>query len=197
MYHCQVCNVNVPRVSSHNKSFIHKSNCLIRTEFDNVQIIANAFRNKIVSYKINPQSLNISPELFLSQITNTVCRLIKDTLSKHKSVKINLELFVSYYLPKNEEKSLKSFNTKYEIIFQNTDLLSTYQSFVEKLINTCSEFEMSESGWTIESISHLEINIVKYNPLRAGSYIPLPKHISNTKSCLNILNYDNHCFYGL
>lgn len=101
MYHCQVCNVNVPRVSSHNKSFIHKSNCLIRTEFDNVQIIANAFRNKIVSYKINPQSLNISPELFLSQITNTVCRLIKDTLSKHKSVKINLELFVSYYLPKN------------------------------------------------------------------------------------------------
>lgn len=53
---------------------------------------------------------------------------------------------------------------------------------------------MSESGWTIESISHLEINIVKYNPLRAGSYIPLPKHISNTKSCLNILNYDNHCF---
>lgn len=194
MYYCKICNITVARYASHKKSFIHKSNCLVSTKFENVQIIANAFRNKIVSYKISPQDASISPELFLNQISETVYKLIKQTLTKHVSIKVNLELFITYYLPKNDEKSLKSFNTRYDIIFQSTDILHSYESFVEKLICKCSEFELSESGWTLESVNHLEINIVKYNPLRGGSYIPLPKHIANTKACLNIHNNDNYCF---
>lgn len=43
-------------------------------------------------------------------------------------------------------------------------------------------------------MSHLEININKYNPLKAGSYLPLPISIRSTKSCLNIHNFDEHCF---
>lgn len=194
MFFCQACNINVHNYSSHKKTNIHKSNNLIKTQFDNIRIIACAFKNKIVSYKITPQSFTITPEKFLSEITDTCCYLIKELLKQHVSLKVNFELFVSYNLPKNNEISLKSFNTRYTIILQSTDILSTYQAFAEKILNKCSEFELSESGWTIESISHLEINFVKYSPLRAGSYLKLPKRIQNTKSCLNIVNKDNYCF---
>lgn len=89
---------------------------------------------------------------------------------------------------------MKSFNTKYVTVFQNSNLFSLFKTGMNKLINKCSEFELSESGWTIESVSHLEINIAKYSPLKGGSYIPLPKCISGTKSCLNIRNKDLCCF---
>lgn len=97
-------------------------------------------------------------------------------------------------MAKNDEKSLKSFNTKYVILLQNTNIQNLYKLSCDKLNCKCAEFQLSESDWTIDSISHLEINIVKYNPMRSGSYLPLPKRIANTKLCLNIKNYDQHCF---
>lgn len=40
----------------------------------------------------------------------------------------------------------------------------------------------------------MEVNINKYNPLRASSYIPLPKAIRNKGAVVNIQNNDNRCF---
>lgn len=182
MFFCQDCNINVHNYAAHKKTNIHKSNNLIKTQFDNVRIIACAFKNKIVSYKINPLSFTITPEIFLTEASDT-CLV---------SLKVNFELFVSYVLPKNGEIILKSFNTIYVIILQSTDILSIYRAFTEKILNKCSEFELSKSGWTIEC--HLEINLVKYSHLRVGSYLELAERIQNTKSCLNIVNTDNHCF---
>lgn len=195
MKFCNDCQLHVSKYSSHKKSNLHKTNCLLHTEFKNVQLIASAFRGRIASYKINPPSSEIiTPELFLSNVFNTIYEILKPLLKKHKLMKINFELFVLYRLPKNEELSLKSFNTKYAILNQGTDIMNLYKECVEKLICKCSEFELSESGWTIEEVSHLEMNVAKYNPLKAGNFIPLPPRIKNTKSCLNILNMDNHCF---
>lgn len=195
MKFCQDCNAYTSNHSSHKKSNIHKINCLLRTEFDNVQLIATAFKNRIASYRVNPDSSDIiMPELFLSSISSTVCNIIKTLLITHKSIKANFELFVLYKLPKNDEISLKSFNTKYTPILQSTDLKSLFEEFSKNLMSKCMEFELSESGWTIEAINHLELNIAKYNPLRAGHFIPLPTSIVRTKSCLNIHNTDSHCF---
>ena len=36
--------------------------------------------------------------------------------------------------------------------------------------------------------------MVQYDPLRASSYLPLPKHIKDKKATLNIKNLDNRCF---
>ena len=56
------------------------------------------------------------------------------------------------------------------------------------------EFAERESGWVLEKILYLEININKYNPLRASSYIPLPKDIASKKAIVNIRNEDECCF---
>lgn len=194
MAFCKECNVYVSRISIHKKSNIHKSNCLIQSEFKDVQIIASAFKSRIVSYKVNSVDSLLAPEQFLNSVSSTVINLIRKSLERHKALKVNMELFISYYLPKDDQKSLKSFNIQFSTIFHSTDLVIFYQECVEKLVTKCSEFELSESGWTIECVRHLELNINKYNPLRAGSYIQLPLEIRNTKSCLNIKNKDDHCF---
>lgn len=194
MVYCQECQAYVSRLSSHKKSSIHKSNCLIRTELSNVKIIATAFRNRIISYRVNPEKEYLVPDFFLSDNYSTVSNLISTLLRKHRSLKVNIELFITYNLPKDNTQSLKSFNTKYTMVLQSTDISVLYHDLSNLLLMKCLEFEHAESGWTIESVSHLEINIAKFSPLKAGSYIPLPKSIQNTKSCLNIKNNDEYCF---
>ena len=55
---------------------------------------------------------------------------------------------------------------------------------------------MSEgSGWTIEEIRSHFVNIVKYQPLRGNSYLPLPIELRNSnKGLINPKNVDDKCF---
>lgn len=194
MVFCHDCQIYVSKLSSHRRSNAHKSNSLLRSEYSNVQIIATAFRNRVISYKINPKATYLIPEQFLAETTSTIHNLINSLLKKHRSLKVNFELFITYKLPKNDTSSLKSFNTKYSMVFQSTNILQLYHEQSNILALKCVEFEHAESGWMVESISHLEMNVAKFNPLKAGSYLPLPVKIKNTKSCLNIRNNDEYCF---
>ena len=51
------------------------------------------------------------------------------------------------------------------------------------------------SGWMIDKIGGLYINISNYEPLLGGSYISLPKALNNSmKSLKNLTNKDHKCF---
>ena len=51
------------------------------------------------------------------------------------------------------------------------------------------------SGWIIEKIKGLYINVANYEPLLAGSYIPLPNLLNNSmKGLINLKNKDDKCF---
>ena len=49
------------------------------------------------------------------------------------------------------------------------------------------------SGWCLESIVELSINVAKYTPLAAISYIPTPKELADKKAIINVQNDDNLC----
>lgn len=115
---------------------------------------------------------------------------------KHTCAKVNFELFAFFVQPKNEclSRQIKSFSIKYHTIYNSTNLSELYLDVIADLKRKMMEFEHCESGWSFEKISHLEININKYCPLRGGSYIDLPSCIKNTKSCINIKTHDDDCF---
>lgn len=49
-------------------------------------------------------------------------------------------------------------------------------------------------GWVLVRLLYVDVNINKYNPLRASSYIPLPPQIAKKKAVVNVQNDDNYCF---
>ncbi|XP_030760007.1 uncharacterized protein LOC115885288 [Sitophilus oryzae] len=49
-------------------------------------------------------------------------------------------------------------------------------------------------GWTLQQLLHVDVRVNKINPLKASSYIPLPKEIEAKKAVLNIQNTDQKCF---
>lgn len=136
-------------------------------------------------------------EAFLDGKQDDIFKIIELTLLKHVSIKVNFELFAHFMLPVSGEQQLKSFNTKYQTVYQNINYDELYTNVKEIFKLKLSEFEHCTSGWTFMSVSYLEMNINKYSPMRGGSYIELPLKIKNTKSCLNIQNNDNYCFCGV
>lgn len=196
--YCDKCKIEIPKheYRYHKRTNIHKSNCLIKSKFEHIDIIATAFKNRIMTYRLNPsiEDEYLLSEAFLDGKRDDIYKLIELSLLKHKCIKVNFELFAYFVLPKSGEQQLKSFNTKYEIIYKSTDLNEIYLFIRETFKMKLTEFEHCESGWSFTSVSHLEININKFSPMRGGSYLELPSVIKNAKSCINIKNNDEYCF---
>lgn len=195
---CEKCQIEIllNQYKYHIRTNLHKSNCLLRTEFQNINIIATAFKNRIVTYRLNPSEDHIclTSEDFFNENQKDLTQLIMKCINKHNCIKINFELFAYFLLPKTNETQLKSFVTKYQIINHSTDFNELFLNLSHIFKTKLAEFEQCESGWSYLSMSHLEINVNKYCPLRGGMFIDLPKSIKHTKSCVNIKNNDNCCF---
>ena len=63
-----------------------------------------------------------------------------------------------------------------------------------KILNLLDSWEGEGSGWIIEQVQDIHININDYDPLAGSSYLPLPAKLSNPKQGLtNIENKDIKC----
>ncbi|GFS54041.1 uncharacterized protein TNCV_3762381 [Trichonephila clavipes] len=78
-------------------------------------------------------------------------------------------------------------------LMENT-IAEHLESAFKKIQNSFEEFTQRGSGWTLDKILKLELNIAKYQPLCPSSYIPLPKKLADKKAILNIKNEDQRCF---
>ena len=77
----------------------------------------------------------------------------------------------------------------------STDLEEWYREHItEPLLSHLEEFQEKDSGWALNSIISLCINMKKFAPHKGKSYIPLPRYIASKKACVNVRNSDNHCF---
>jgi len=90
----------------------------------------------------------------------------------------------------------RNFNQKGVIIINNINEISkTLENDVYNMINNViPEFQKKGTGWRFERVSKIYLNVVKYQPIKGGSYIELPTIIKNKKSVINIKNKDNMCF---
>jgi len=203
---CDVCKVSVNNIFSHIKSIVHKNSSLSKLcdEGADIEIISTAFKSRIVTYRISNLSQDfISLNDFMESIKIKMIKLIKMKVDIEISTKINFELFALYnkYNLKNEDdhavdlvSSIKSFNTKNYIVTESSDLDLLHSELLGKLNAKSEDFTENESGWALDKILYMEININKYNPLRASSYRSLPYFVTKKRAVINVQNDDQACF---
>lgn len=115
----------------------------------------------------------------------------------HQSVKVYVKLEALFSLTKVDRviEDNKSFISDVFPIYQYSDTPNLYNTkVIEVLKKNIEEFQETDSGWTLKSINFLTVHIHKYNPLRAGTYIELPKFIQKKRACINVRNDDEYCF---
>lgn len=194
---CTDCSIRIEkkRWVGHLKTNKHKINSAKEIK-NGVFEISSAFKGRISSYRIMATDLFkfCLPESFLNSLKCKLKSLILNSLQRHVCLKVNFEYFSNFILFKDNKQEIKSFATKNFSVHQNWQFEELFQKLVISIKKKIEEFQDRDSGWTFLSNLFLEVNVNKYKPLKASSFIDLPKFLKNKKACINIRNNDNFCF---
>ncbi|KAL0810435.1 hypothetical protein ABMA28_010574 [Loxostege sticticalis] len=195
---CDVCNIKVKKryLTNHYRSNLHKTNALrIHHQFPNVQLLETAFGKRIHTYRVKPLDENsLLFDLFFSSIRDILITLIKDSIVLLKNCKVNFILHAKFIHQSKELINTFDFQTKNYILNQSDDIDDFLTKLQETLDQKISEFEKKDSGWTVQNILNIDVNVNKFNPLNGSSYIDLPHDIKNKKAVINVKNSDFQCF---
>ena len=122
---------------------------------------------------------------------------LSKVLNEMKGFKFNEVLKITFEKQKGDELIEKTayFNGKVQTVTNETQILQLLQITQEQIVNKIQQWISEGSAWLMKSVDGHFINVVKYQPLKGSSYIPLPKELQNSsKGIINIKNEDNECF---
>lgn len=197
---CSVCKKFVSKryFSNHLNSNIHKNNVLrTDSEFFNVKLIENAFRNRVATYRIIFNEMDhqpLFPENILQKYMDKVNTLLDRSLKNHNTLKVNFILNADFTQQTKDLNNTFDFQLSNNIVDVSTEKDALFASLVNEIVTRLSSFEKKDSGWSLVKFNHLDVNVNKYNPLRGSSFIELPRDIINKKAVINVKNNDHECF---
>ena len=124
-----------------------------------------------------------------------VCKREVETM---QSVKIQFGLNLAFHTYRNEQKEEMNhyFNRMQPVILNqhNIDIIKPLlNQFIDQVKGEIEAWSERGSGWIMDKILEAYINVARYQPMRGGSYMPLPAKLKNKKAVLNIRNRDNEC----
>ena len=135
----------------------------------------------------------IEPRIFLQDAETIVLEHVRGALKKHRNLKVNTVFNGEFVV--GDKHACKSINTRNCELFHTSDLQEWYRRCViETTLASLEEFQERDSGWALARILNLTVNVNKYNPLRAGCHIKLPRDLLLKKATINVQSEDNACF---
>jgi len=135
---------------------------------------------------------------FFQTTKNQFVNVCRNEVRELDSVKVQFGLLVRFYVERNGqlEYMVHYFKDKEPTVLNqhNADLLNhLINQFIEHVRGQIEGWSEKGSGWAVDEILEAFINVARYNPLRGGTYMPLPEKLKNKKAVLNIQNRDNQC----
>lgn len=83
---------------------------------------------------------------FMSDLQQRLLTLLAAQITKHTTIKVNVELFGLFELESKGIEDVKSFNTKNEILTAGSSLSEYYDHICQTLHRKISEFQERDSG---------------------------------------------------
>ena len=115
-----------------------------------------------------------------------------------KSLKVSFGLQVKFSIERNGETQHMEhyFNEKEPHVFNthNEELIEQkYDEFIERIKGEIENWSVQGSGWEVERIETAYVIVARYQPLRGGTYLPLPANLAKKKAIINAKNRDSEC----
>ncbi|KAJ8941195.1 hypothetical protein NQ318_002810 [Aromia moschata] len=127
-----------------------------------MKLIQTAFKSRIASYRVHSENRYSDYNMFFESIKNKVIHLLSEVIKIHNAVKVIMELFGRYILQTQKIVDNKSFNTANKVIDSAADLNDVFYVFVDLMTTQMSEFQKRDSGWELQFIMYVEINLNKF-----------------------------------
>ena len=82
-------------------------------------------------------------------------------------------------------------------VYQNAseeEIKDEFRNFVNRINTEIENWSERGSDWVYEETETANVNVARYDPLVAGTYIPLPAKLQSKKAIINVQNRnDNEC----
>ena len=168
------------------------------TRMGEFEIVRNNFNEWLRVWKMRATKNNNDLFKFFQKTKNAFINVCTSEVETMKSVKIQLSLLVRFYMIRDEkeEQMTHYFNRMQPIILNqhNVDIIKPIlNQFIDEVKGEIEAWSERGSGWIMDKILDAYINVVRYQPMRGGSYMPLPKKLQNKKAIINVQNRDNEC----
>ena len=131
------------------------------------------------------------PRAFLEGVRPKIRAKLEEEIKALNGIKFQLALKVQFQKDNSdgsEEYTDPVLRHKQEAILQNSE----NQAF-PTIQETLDMWTQRGSGWVVDRVEVLWLDIARYQPLRGGSYIPLPAAVRLKKAVVNVKNKDDHC----
>ena len=112
---------------------------------------------------------------------------IKDFLRNHRNIKVRMILVCEMERQIIEKSNGESkityeqenayFQSRTHINLEKTDVKVFIKEMIIEILGNLNIYQKKGSGWYFKKVISLEIHIVKYKPMRGGTYIPFPEFI--------------------
>lgn len=159
-----------------------------------IELLAQAFeRSSVRHYRIrNINSLEL--ETLLTRAKDLILNKLQYELERLNFIKFGLLLDATFNNIEGETSN-RGFISRNRSIMRTTNLDEIIEECLQEIVLKITEHEARGSGWSLVAVNDLKLRVHKrgYGD-RGSSYIPLPKKIKSTKSCINVQNNDNECF---
>lgn len=156
----------------------------------------SAFKNLINCYQISPDFPTPDIPAFLQAAKQPLETVITYELQSKHSIKMWLNLEVSYFDRKTEQRMDKNsfYPSTQRTCLTVDDISSAIDDSYAQISTLAGNYEQKGSSQVIDTIEKLHVQIVKYVPLRGSTYVKLPKYIQLKHAVVNPKNTDNQCF---
>ena len=130
---------------------------------------------------------------FVTEHLEDLKLFVRNKIAELGPLKIQLSVFVQMLKPTDDTKVGCHANTKSKVLTTEPSDDEIFE-MVDQMKNSIQIFSTDGSGFVVQKVDHLDININKFKPIRGSSYIATPAALVGNNFLLNIRNNDNKCF---
>ena len=137
------------------------------------------------------------PRAFLEGVRPQIQAKLEEEIEALNGVKFQLALKVQLRKDNpdgNEEYVSPVMRHKQEAALQNSEIDGALNLAFPAIQETLEKWTQRGSGWVVDQVETLWLDIAKYQPLRGGCFLPLPPALRAKKAVVNVKNKGNHCF---
>ena len=143
--------------------------------------------------------LGADPLTFLEVVRPQIRQKLTEEILAIKGVKFQLALKIQFRKDRpdgGEEYTDPVIRHKQETLLQavgTAEINEVLDKAFPHILETLEKWTQRGSGWVVDHVSTLWLDIARYQPLRGVSYIPLPAAVRNKKAVVNVKNTDDQC----
>ncbi|KAL9951857.1 hypothetical protein ACROYT_G044596 [Oculina patagonica] len=170
---------------------------------NNFLLVQSDFNEWLRVWKMTiPDGEQASKDLFVFQkkTKSKFVDLVKNEIRDLKSAKVSFEIKIMF-TKENFETGVTQemehyFKEKQPHVFNEhnkNQIKQEVERFIERSKGQIEAWSERGSGWVFERITVAYVNVARYQPLRGGTYLPLPANLAKKKAIINVQNRDNEC----